>query len=57
MSEMALRFFLDGSNMAISRTTFQGILDSFAVINLKTLTRGFLGLAMTENEKLLRMKK
>ena len=33
--------------MAISHTIFQGILDSFAVINLKTVTRGFLGSVMT----------
>ena len=36
-----------GSNVVISHTMFQWILDSFDVINLKTLTWGFLRLAMT----------
>ena len=35
-----------GSNMTISHTVFQWILDSVAAINLKTLTREFLRLVM-----------
>ena len=42
-----LTIWNSGSNMTISHKIFYWILDSFALIDLKTLTRGFLRFVMT----------